>query len=486
MVRVFLLLLCVFLVQPAQAVSIELQKAQVPFGEAVVVRIKTQENEVLQHYLQNLPREAWAKDFVIELHSNNQNRAAYYLYAYEPGPYRLAQGGIFQGADVQVLPNALIDVQWQPTPSRVVYQKQAWPWEVKVRLNDPSLRVQLEGFIGSDLQSNPESLKIDWQGQSLLAGDLQGTLRSWYQYEPSQEAFSPQSARVYSPALQVDHGKRHPWKFFARPLEMQWEPLPGFLPPQVMIGAISFWPQPLPLSAKQGDLLYWQWTLDGVQMGRQALNTALLQMLATQPRNGQFEWFAPEILYQDKDPGKVMIKIPLRLRETGNIALPEWTWRYFDTASGKLQVVTPQSGSLWSFAPWQIYLTAVLVLGFAVGLLVLVMLAIHFYRMKRTVLRKVAALESAGQSQGLWQQTERWLVCGSIRSWGQWQEVTGVELEVVAALQHGLYANAGKGKQSLPLDALGKELRKLNCNRRILGAYFKNSLQSLIRQLYRR
>ncbi|QKI88171.1 hypothetical protein [Thiomicrorhabdus xiamenensis] len=485
MVRVYFFLLSVLLTLPAQAVSIELQKAQVPFGEAVVVRIKTQENEVLQHYLQNLPREAWARDFVIELHTNSQNRAAYYLYAYEPGSYRLAQGGIFQGADVQVLPNSLIDVQWLPVASGVVYQKQAWPWEVKVKLNDPSLRVQLQGFIGSDLQSNPKDLKVDLQGQSLLAGDLHGTLRSWYQYELPQEGLSQGATRAYSPALQVDHGKRHPWKFFARPLEMQWKPLPGFLPPQVMIGAIHFQPQPLPLWAKQGDLLYWQWALDGVQMGRQALNLALLQMLAAQPRNGQLEWFAPEITYQDKDPGKVVIRVPIRLRAAGNIVLPQWTWRYFDTESGKLQVVTPQRGSLWSFASWQLYLTATVALGFVIGLLAVVTLVIHFYRMKRTVLRKVAELESTGQSQALWRQTERWLACDSIRSWGQWQQSTGVDLEVVEALQRGLYANAGKGKQPLPLDALCKELHKLNWTRRILRAYLKDMLQPLVKQVYR-
>lgn len=483
MVRVLLLLTSLLLALPAQAVSIKLQKSQVVFGEAVVVRVVTLSNENLQSYLQALPKQAWAKDFAIELHTNGRNRAAYYLYPYQTGNYQLAAGGIFKGAAVRVLPNALLQVDWQTDAGDKMYHTQAWPWTASVKLSDPSLRVYFKKYVGIVGQRNPDDLAVELIDESMLAGELKGDLQALYRFKApnfDDKRVVQTKQLVHSPAVEVDFGQRHPWKFFARPIELQPLPLPSFLPPDVLIGALQFTPQSLPNWGQKGDLLYWRWQVSGMQMSETDFRRALQQLMASQPKNRVFEWFAPKVEWISAS--EAQISIPIRLQDIGKIHLPQWRWRYFDLASGKLIMQDAPPQSIWVLAAWHLQVIYAVEVILALGVLLLLVAAVRFYWRRYQLLHWVAQQDKATElAPKLWKLSARLTMQDPAYNWQVWQQQMAVTDRLRDKLQQAAYAEdyAEAGKPRWREDLL-VALKRQHFSLAILTVYLKYAVKQVL------
>ncbi|CAN8139234.1 hypothetical protein THIOSC15_1370003 [uncultured Thiomicrorhabdus sp.] len=377
-----------------------------------------------------------------------------------------------------------------------------------MKLADSSLRVSLAKFSGDEWQKNPEGLQVSFGQQSLLSGEIVGELDSWYQWQaPKQDsvldefdsAVSGTAAveqvplmnierqqRFYSPAVVGQQpSSSRPWKFFDRPVDLTIKPLPSFLPPQVLLGQLNLQPQAMPMWGQQGDLLYWQWQISGAQMSQTDFQTAMQQLLAEQPKNVEFEWFAPSIEFSEDQLNQAQLRIPLRLLTTGEVALPQWQWRYFDLQSGKLLVEQAPQQSIWVLAPWHLY-SLYLLAAFLTVCLVLLLLAIgYFYWQRQRLLQWLKSQQRANQlAPQLWLYCARLNLQPQVHSWLQWQQQMGIDTNLRESLEKAAYASSKDGAWR---DALCVELSRQHFSCALLKAYtkhFATLLSNKVRRLF--
>lgn len=465
----------------AQAAFVSVSGNQIKLGEALRLKVRVVEGESLQYVLSQLPWQQWQQNFAVELHSHGSERATYYLYPYQIGQFELAASENFKGRQILVSPNSMVDIVWEKWQKPYVYQRQSWVWRAQVKLADNSLRVSMAPFSGDEWQQNPQGLQVSFGRQSLLSGEISGELDSWYQWQLPQKDTEigdfdiPVSAsvageqvpvmnierqrRFYSPALVVDQpSSSRPWKFFDRPLDLSIKPLPSFLPPQVLLGQLQLQPQALPVWGRQGDLLYWQWQVSGAQMSQADFKGAMQQLLAEQPKNMAFEWFAPSIEFADGVQNQAQLRIPLRLQSTGEIELPQWQWRYFDLQSGKLLVERAPAQSIWVLAPWHLNVVYLLVGLSMVVIGGLLSALLYFYWLRYRLSHWLKTQDkAAGLVPELWQRSASLRMLPIAHSWQQWQQQMRLTDELREQLERAAYAPSANNDW---LNKLYRELQR--------------------------
>ncbi|MBN2647487.1 MAG: hypothetical protein JXR44_06860 [Thiotrichales bacterium] len=460
-----LLILCMVLFQlPLQAATVKLSSDQVFLGEPLIVRLISEPGESLDSHLAQLPVQEWAKEFVLELHSNQRNQAAIYLYPYQSGVFSLAAGGDFVGSHVRVLDNPNIKVQWQAKMPQRMYPQQQGFWQAQVQLSQPDWRVQMQSFVANPWQTNPERLRQPETLPALLAGELQGVLRVPHTFATDLSVTServPQRLTLYSPVLEVRSEQSKVWKFFDRPQTVWLEPLPEFIVPNPLIGQIK-WQQTAPPSwLPVGAVGIWQWQLQGVQMAPIEAQSALRALLAQLPRTEEVEWFAPTIEQDVDNQGGWRIQIPIRLGQSGQVVLPSWSWRFFDPESGKVDVRSLPGPTIWTYAPWQAGLFWLLIF-FLGGLLSFTVWVLgRFYWQRYRVIQLLSTGQiSRGQRQ-LWQLTAEWLGQPPIQNWQQWQKALGISEELAQQIYRALYAPAPPKDSQALLSLLQEHTRTI-------------------------
>ncbi|BBP44739.1 hypothetical protein THMIRHAS_01120 [Thiosulfatimonas sediminis] len=473
----------IFSWQPAKAAVVSVSDRQIQLGEALHLQVRASSGESLQKVLADLPWQQWQEDFIVQQHSYSSDRATYYLYPYQVGPFELVPSVHFTGKKGVVLPNSMVNIEWQKGVESSVFQRQSWPWRAQIRLADSGLRVSLEAFIGGDWQKNPLGLGVSFGQQSLLSGEIVGELASWYQWQPllaEELNLQAQPQRFYSPVVVVQQpNSNRPWKFFDRPLDLMIKPLPSFLPPQVLLGHLSLQPQAVPFWGMQGDLLYWQWQVSGAQMSQAEFIVAMQQLLAEQPKNSEFEWFAPTIEFSQTSQSQAQVRIPMRLQGTGKILLPRWQWRYFDLQSGKLAVQQAPQQQIWVLAAWQQYSVFAAAVGLVVSGVLLFFMVLRFYWLRWQLLNWLKHQENpALLAPELWRASARLLAQPVMQSWRAWQQQVKATDALRERLEKSAYSRASDG-------AWREELFAQFKHRQFSLATFKNYIKWLIKVLQR-
>lgn len=365
----------------AQAQDIKLTKQQLMLGESTVlsffVTIAEKEGKTpVQQLIEQWDWSLWQKHFVIteEVHSERSLRLR--LYPLRSGKIQLPEQRfahmVLPALELWVMDNPEVTVAWQ-APSNKAYWEQAWPWNFSVSLPHSAYVAEPKSLPTPEFLQSPAQQRIASQIEISERRNDNDQHIEWVAFQRDSlplnvNPLTQVSLNIAAPVIEVRHNGGEPWRFVAPAQTINFQPLPSFLPNQVLIGDFSVQHSFNHRLIEAGELLYWDWRISGAQMAHEDYVFALRNWFAEQPRNSKFEWFSPTISVN----GDIAeVKIPLRAKHSGVMALPEWPFVFFQPTSGKVERIEFDSEHVVSIPAviyWLIYamlwlLAVVLLLG---------------------------------------------------------------------------------------------------------------------------
>ena len=354
MVRLLLGVVLLTLALGAQAKRIKIYPAEPMLGQAVTLSMPADIEFIEKRF-------NWAaleKCFAVAQSDYGSERVRFTLYPYRMGPCEIKREK-WETWEVpshfNIRPNPAVSVRWQGPKGRV-FVREAIVWRAQVKLSEQS------GY-GAWLEQ-PGKGALRYRLSPLQAGQL--TAVGWLE--------QPGEQRLYSPLVAVKNPGGQVWRFPAPPQTLRVQPLPVYLPADIVVGKLAWQQADIPriwarealhtLSLRVGGHNInpdWLPALD------QSLPPAEGVRWLVASRRTQTQWRENALFSQ------VRLDQPVQFQTLGPVQLPPLSVRYFDPETRRLAQATLKLPEIWVLPGWLIRLGQVLLalMGLAVGAIVL-------------------------------------------------------------------------------------------------------------------
>ena len=275
------------------------------------------------------------------------------LYPLKAGVLRLPEQRfahmVFPATELWVQENPEVSVAWDSALANA-YWDQAWSRMFSVKLAHTAYVAVPIAIPVPDFLKTPAQQRIHQTVEFIERSNLNNQQLEWQQLQRfalpiNVDPLTTVSLNMHAPVIEVRHGSGEPWRFVHPASRVFVQPLPSFLPNQVLMGDFKVDAHFEDSLLATGDLAEWQWRISGAQMVEEDFIYALQGWLADQEKTAGIEWFSPTIKV---DGSEALVTIPFRTESFGRVALPSWQLAFFNPATAKMERRVFAQQFLWS------------------------------------------------------------------------------------------------------------------------------------------